>query len=74
MTATLTPHVRQQQPSVKHQFVVAILHEGLWFVNTIRGGYSAVRDMAMDTHSRTGLVVQVRDTDGTVLFEANDEP
>lgn len=53
-------------------YVVAILHRGRWHETPLRGRFEDALQAAADAHQRSGLVVQLRDEDGTILFEANE--
>lgn len=55
------------------QYTLAILHRRRWHETRLRGSYEDALQAAIDAHRRSGLVVQLRDDDGAVLFEANDQ-
>lgn len=54
-------------------FSVCILHKGRWHMTPVCKRYDDVIGMAEDAYRRSGLPVQIRDADNTILFEANDE-
>jgi hypothetical protein len=54
-------------------YTLAILHRQRWHETRLRGSYEDALQIAVDAHRRSGLVVQLRDDDGAVLFEANDQ-
>jgi len=54
-------------------YTVAILHRGRWHETHLTGDFESLLDTAAAAHRRSGLVVQLRDDDGTILFEAGPD-
>ena len=59
-------------PSSAGPLTVAIEHRGRWRETPVDCCFLDAVDAAQDAHQRSGLPVQVRDEDGTVLFELRE--
>lgn len=72
MTAAVHETRTIRIPALKSgHYTLAILHRRRWHETRLRGSYEDALQAAVDAHRRSGLVVQLRDDEGTVLFEAN---
>jgi hypothetical protein len=60
-------------PLASETFEVCILHRGRWHVTRVTKPFEDVVQMAEDAYRRSGLPVQVRDDQATILFEASTE-
>lgn len=72
MSATLLQRRSSSSPVACDTLSVCILHRGRWHITPVTKPYTDVVAMAEDAYRRAGLPVQVRDSDETVLFEANE--
>lgn len=52
---------------------VCILHRSRWHVTAVEKPLDEVVDTARDAFRRSGLPVQIRDADGTILYEINEQ-
>ncbi|MFV0443377.1 MAG: hypothetical protein ACK5Q5_07385 [Planctomycetaceae bacterium] len=57
-------------PLDQGSFSICILHRGRWHATSVDKPFADVIDMAEDAHRRSGLPVQIRNQDETILFEA----
>ncbi|MCA9053088.1 MAG: hypothetical protein KDA75_04590 [Planctomycetaceae bacterium] len=73
MSTTLLQRRSIRIPLQLTSYTVCILHKGRWCETPVSKPFDDVLDMAEDAYRRSGLPVQVRDADRTILFEANDE-
>jgi hypothetical protein len=62
-------------PTTTGPFLVAILHRDHWHETELDIPFERVCATAEEAHRRSGLQVQVREFDGTVVYEAagNDD-
>lgn len=51
-------------------YQIAIQHRGRWHETTVECGYDRAQFLADDAGRRSGLRVQVRAADGSVIYEA----
>lgn len=58
-------------PITTGPFSVCILHRDRWHVTSVDKPYEEVLAIAEDAYQRSGLAVQIRDENETILFEAN---
>ena len=73
MSATLLQKRSIRIPTGLTTYSICILHSARWHRTQVEKPYDEVISMAEDAYRRSGLPVQIRDADGTILFEANDD-